>query len=152
MSVSLLIEEAFKGLVASVPGVTAYTSSEATSAMKEDRIEINAGDSDLEFPDASPDSQAAANVIVPATLTVQTNVAPTTEGDVVTDTPRIKHDTILRAVTNEVWIEALATALNNQNIAGLFVGQAYVAGIARPAGERGRYRSDITVMVHACAV
>jgi hypothetical protein len=152
MSVSLPIEDAFKGLLAAVPGVTPYTTAEAVSAMAEDRIEIMAGDADLEFPDASPDSQAAANVVVPVTLTVQTNVVPTDAGGVDADTARIKHDTTLRAVTNEVLIEGLATALNNQHIAGLFVGMAYVNGVSRPVAERGRYRSDIPVMVHACAV
>ena len=152
MSVSLPIEDAFKGLLAAVPGVKPYTTAEAVSAMAEDRIEIMAGDADLEFPDASPDSQAAANVVVPVTLTVQTNVVPTDAGGVDADTPRIKHKSAIDAVTAEVRIEGLATALNNQHVAGLFVGLAYVSGDGQTTADGGRYRTEIPVMVHACAV
>jgi hypothetical protein len=153
--VQFLVEDAFYSLLgaAQLSDIDLYrTADSATEPVANDRCEVLSGDSEPEFPDAPPDSQAAANIIVPLSLVVITNVAARQVGGVDVDQARQKHVYALGKVQDAALRDDLLAQLRAQNVPGLHIGQVYWSGMGRPEVTGNRYRTEIRYNVHACAV
>jgi len=154
-TVPFAIEDAFLSLLkaAGVAGVEFYGTAEAAGdKMADNRCTVLAGAVEPEFRDAPTDSQVAANVIVPVTISVVSNVAPTKLGGVVASDARNKHLLAFGQIKDALLTDSLVGDLNAQSIEGVSVNFISWQGDSATQVENGKYRTETTFNVHACAV
>ena len=120
--------------------------------MTDNRCTVLAGAIEPEFPDAPTNSQAAANAILPVTVTVVSNLAPTKLGGVISADARNKHLLAFGQVKDALLIDTLVADLNARGIDGVRVNFISWMGDDATTVENGKYITATRFNVHACAV